>query len=193
MDAEIITSDRFRTNSWPGGTTTELYIFPLTADYKLRNFQFRLSTATVELEKSDFTGLPGVSRKLIILDGQITIKHEDRYSRQLKKFDVEEFEGDWKTSSEGKCTDFNLMTTRKTDGKLSAILIEKNQVVTCNNSEKSDWFFVYVFNGKIRTVIDSQIVVISRGDMLVLHKPGSCKTEIEGVENSELVFCEICI
>lgn len=191
MEVEIITSGNFKTNAWSGGTTTELFIFPASSDYKLRNFKFRLSTATVELEKSDFTRLPGVSRKLIILDSQITIKHEDRYLRQLKKFDVEEFEGDRITSSEGKCTDFNLMTTGNTNGKLSAILIEKNQVVTCNNCEKSDWFFAYVFNGKIRTVIDSQIVVISRGDMLVLQKPGSCKTEIEGVEKSELICTEI--
>lgn len=191
MDAEIITSDRFRTNSWPGGTTTELYIFPLTADYKLRNFQFRLSTATVELEKSDFTSLPGVSRKLIILDGQISIKHEDRYSRQLKKFDVEEFEGDWITSSVGKCTDFNLMTTGKTAGILSATKIGKDQFVTYNNSEKSDWFFVYVFKGKLRTVISDETIIINRGDLLVIQKPDSVKTQIEGLENSELVYAEI--
>jgi len=110
MGYSIITSHYLQPVSWSGGTTTELFIFPLTSDYHKRNFQFRLSTATVEKDKSDFTRLIGISRKLMVLDGKITLNHKDHYSRQINKFDVDEFEGDWKTSSIGKCTDFNLMT-----------------------------------------------------------------------------------
>ena len=69
MEYSIITTDNFKTSGWSGGTTTELFIFPPTADYQQRNFQFRLSTATVEADRSDFTLLNGISRKLMVLSG----------------------------------------------------------------------------------------------------------------------------
>jgi environmental stress-induced protein Ves len=57
-------------NNWSGGITTQLAIYPKDANYKKQNFQFRISTATVEIEESVFTKLPGVSRKLMILNGE---------------------------------------------------------------------------------------------------------------------------
>jgi uncharacterized protein len=191
MEYSIITSESFKQVCWSGGTTTELFIFPLEADYQQRNFQFRLSTATVEKEKSVFTLLSGISRKLMVLDGNITVNHEDHYSRQLKKFDVDEFEGDWKTSSIGKCTDFNLMTTGKTTGELTAFYIEKEQFINYKIKESSDWFFLYIYSGKVRIDIDKKIATIDKGDLLILNKLTIRTIGINGIENSELVLAEI--
>ncbi len=117
----------FKSNKWAGGLTTQLFIYPPTSDYQQLIFSFRISTATVTTEKSDFTILPGVSRKLMVLDGEITLYHENHHTKQLHKFDIDIFEGAWKTSSHGKCTDFNLMTTGKTIGELEAVIIKKSQ------------------------------------------------------------------
>jgi len=191
MEYTIITSQYFQPVAWSGGTTTELFIFPLTSDYQKRNFQFRLSTATVETDKSDFTTLFGISRKLMILNGKITLNHRDYDSRQLSKFDVAEFEGDWKTTSIGKCTDFNLMTSGTTTGELKALVIENEQSVNWSIKEDCDWFFMYLFSGKVRMAINNKIALINKGDLLISNKPSIRNFEIKGSEKSEIVFTEI--
>jgi environmental stress-induced protein Ves len=191
MKNKIFTSEHFKPVSWSGGTTTELYIFPQSADYLQRNFLFRLSTATVETERSDFTKLPGTSRKLMVLCGKITLNHDSRYSRQLNKFDIDEFEGDWITSSVGQGTDFNLMTTGKTTGKISAAVIEKDKYVKCNIKGNCDWFFIYLYSGKASIEINNKITSLNKGDLFVLNELSTRDFEIKGIENSELVFTEI--
>jgi environmental stress-induced protein Ves len=191
MEYTIITSENFIPVRWPGGTTTELFIYPLTAAYQQRNFQFRLSTATVETERSDFTSLPGISRKLVILSGQITISHEGHYSRQLNKFDADEFDGDWKTSSVGKCTDFNLMISGKTSGELASVVIKDKQSVNYTIKEKCEWLFLYMYTGEISIHPGNKISTLHKGDLLVLNNPAIKELEIQGIENSELVFIEI--
>ena len=59
---------------WIGGTTTQLAIFPATAEYTKFNFIFRMSTATVEIEESTFTFMPGVTRHLMILNFVFSLK-----------------------------------------------------------------------------------------------------------------------
>ncbi len=191
MDYIIITAENFKPTSWSGGTTTQLFIFPPTASYQERNFRFRLSTATVEVEKSDFTSLPGFSRKLMILAGEITINHEGHYSKQLNRFDVDAFEGDWKTSSVGKCTDFNLMTTGSATGEISACVVEKGTSLSVSVKENFDWFFIYLSSGKISIEIDNKTATLSKGDLLVFNKPTIRNLEIKGIENSELVISKV--
>lgn len=191
MNYSIITAEYFKTALWSGGTTTELFIFPLTADYQQRNFQFRLSTATIETDKSVFASLNGISRRLMVLDGKITLSHEGHYSRQLNKFDADEFEGDWKTSSIGKCTDFNLMTTGKTSGELTAIVIEIESCVNFNVKPNPDWLIIYIYSGTVRADLNNISATLNRGDLLVLNKLTTRSIEISGIENSELVISEI--
>ena len=118
MKITILTQHNFQTSKWSGGTTTQLYIYPAHSSYADKNFDLRISMAKVEVEESSFTSLPGVYRKLMILEGAITIHHEGQYSKQLKPFDVENFKGDWKTTSLGICTDFNVMTTGEKQSEL---------------------------------------------------------------------------
>ena len=191
MEYQIIASENFQPKRWSGGTTTELFIFPPTADYEKRNFQFRLSTAKVETEKSDFTSLPGISRKLMILFGKIAINHEGHYSRQLDKYDLDEFEGDWKTSSVGKCTDFNLMMTGKTSGELSAMAIKEKQHISYNIKENCDWLFMYLYSGKVSIEINHKTAILNKGDLLVVNNPPIINPEVLGIVNSDLVFSEI--
>lgn len=98
-----------KTSSWSGGTTTELYISPENGSYTERNFDFRISTATVEVEKSDFTSLVGFSRFLMVLEGEMELIHENQYTKRLKQFDFDFFDGSWKTESIGKVRDFNVI------------------------------------------------------------------------------------
>lgn len=191
MNPVLLPSSGFQPIQWSGGTTRQLFIFPPEAQYKDRNFKFRISTATVETETSEFTLLPGVSRKLMVLSGQITIHHQAHYSRLLSPFDIESFEGDWQTSAVGKCTDFNLMTTGKTSGELSPINIEKGQTAEYGTKEKCDWFFLYLFMGQVKVKVKDTITSLHAGDMLVWSQADQPGFELEGLENTKLVFVEI--
>jgi environmental stress-induced protein Ves len=190
MEYTLIAAENFQPTSWSGGTTTELFIFPPGASYLQRNFQFRLSTATVQTDKSDFSVLPGVSRKLMVLSGEITLHHEGQHSKHLSKFEIDEFEGDWKTSSLGKCTDFNLMTTGKTTGALAGIVVKANQHVNHAIKARGHWLFIYVYKGMIRIQLHDQVTTANKGDLLVVHKLIT-DLNIEGIETSELILSEV--
>lgn len=188
MDFSIIKASDFKTTKWSGGTTKQLYISPSAAEYQSRNFDFRLSSAKVEVEKSDFTLLPGVSRKLMILDSEMTINHQNHYSKTLHKFDYDEFEGDWKTSSIGKCTDFNLMTRNNTFGELNAAVIKKHKNLEFLTNSVWDFLFVYLFSGKIDFVFHMKKRLLSQGDLLVLNNLEDAVLLFFAHKNSELIF-----
>lgn len=151
----LIKSHQFQTSIWSGGTTKQLYIFPPEASYQERNFQFRLSTATVETEQSKFTSLPGVSRKLMILEGKIRITHEDHYSKELGKFEIDSFVGDWRTSAIGTCIDFNLMTTGNTSGELTPHLLSTGELINHSMKNNIRWAFLYVVSGSVNCITNS--------------------------------------
>ena len=68
MEIKKIGRDACRVSSWSGGTTTELSIAPENGNYQSRDFLWRLSSATVELEESTFTSLPDFDRIILTLD-----------------------------------------------------------------------------------------------------------------------------
>ncbi|WP_461632664.1 HutD/Ves family protein [Labilibaculum euxinus] len=193
MNIEIKKADDFNTINWSGGTSTQLYIYPPTSDYQQRDFDFRLSTATVEVEESDFTSLPGVSRKIMILDGAIEIIHENRYSKKLDKFDTDSFEGDWKTSSIGECIDFNLMTRGTSKGEIKALSIEKKQIVNLPLEKETDFLIGYIFSGEISLTINQKIHQLQQGNLLVITQFGSANLQLTGMENSEIIISKIII
>ena len=103
-------SPKGRTSTWAGGATTELWIWPEDGDYALRNFQVRISSATVRLDESDFTALPGVVRYITPLSGGFTLSHPDGRTVIMAPLDKPYcFDGGTATHCSGKATDFNLM------------------------------------------------------------------------------------
>lgn len=193
MLCETISSDNFERNQWAGGTTTQLFIYPLQAEYKKRNFSFRISTATVELETSQFTKLPGVSRKLMVLEGKMKLVHENQYSKELTKFEVDSFNGDWNTTSQGKCTDFNLMTIGKSQGKLAGLRIKKNKQIEYTVKKSSDWLLIYNYMGEVEIYVNDARYTLSEGDLFIGKEIATSKFQLTGIENSELVIAELSI
>ena len=59
---ELLHKKDYKTTEWSGGLTTELSIAPEGSVYADRDFMWRLSSATVELEERDFTSLPDYDR-----------------------------------------------------------------------------------------------------------------------------------
>jgi len=127
-----------RTTSWSGGTTSELYIYPENSFYAERNFSFRISTATVEQDESDFTKLPGFKRHLMLLEGELSLEHENHYAIKLNLLEQDFFSGEWQTKSRGKCSDFNLMTADGYAGSLA--ITDENAELSLSTDEFSAFY-----------------------------------------------------
>lgn len=84
------------------------FLSPKEGSYPDRPFDFRLSTATVEVEKSDFTDLSGYHRILMPLDASIRLNHLEQ-EVVLNPFQSYFFDGGNPVSSQGTCQDFNLI------------------------------------------------------------------------------------
>jgi len=109
MEIKIIKKKDLSTSRWSGGTTTQLAICPTGVDYSNRTFLWRLSSAVVEIESSDFTPLSGFNRVIMSLNGDLHLKHNGHHEILLSPYVADHFSGVWETSSIGKVTDFNLM------------------------------------------------------------------------------------
>lgn len=118
---DIIENANFKTSTWSGGKTTEIYIYPKNSTYKNLDFYWRLSSATVELEHSTFTKLPNITRYICTLDGNLSIKHDSENFISLLPFQIHKFQGDSNTESFGVVTDFNLMLGNGCEGSLTTI------------------------------------------------------------------------
>ena len=105
-----LTEKDYKVGLWSGGSTTELFIWPEGADYGKRKFSFRVSSAKVDLEESDFTPLPGVTRYITPLSGGFTLTHPGCDPVVMGPVDEPyRFSGEISTHCVGKATDFNLM------------------------------------------------------------------------------------
>lgn len=164
------------TTHWSGGTTTQLAIWPAEADYAARNFTWRVSTATVEAEESEFTRLPGISRILMSLEGTIGLEHQGHHSAVLEPFEQDSFMGDWTTRSYGRATDFNLMMAGAS-GTVDVLELkpqEEAMVPLCNKEHKSHHLSeVLYFMGDCEiSNIKNEPLNIDAGDVLTFTQNG---------------------
>ncbi len=104
-----VTPDQYIVSQWSGGTTTQVAIAPAGAVYADRDFLWRISSASVDLDESDFTALPDYHRWISTLKGGMTLSHEGGEKIVLAPYEIHQFDGGVDTHSWGRCTDFNLM------------------------------------------------------------------------------------
>jgi len=191
MKFHVLPSHSFTTNQWSGGTTTELFIYPKESSYQERDFLFRLSTATVEVEESTFTSLPGVYRKLMILDGKITINHQDHYKKSLNTFDTDAFEGSWKTTSVGHCKDFNLMLKENTKGDILHISVPGGETTLQALKCISNMVFVYAAKGICHINVQDKTIDLNVGDLVIMEELSSENLIFSSETGSDLVLVEV--
>ncbi len=121
MKTYLYKEENYSISNWSGGKTKELAIYPKGQKYIDRDFIWRLSSATVDLEESDFTRLPDYDRVLMVLDGEVVLEYNGERVAKLKTLEQDSFDGAWKTKSFGKITDFNLMVRKGNRGFLDVI------------------------------------------------------------------------
>lgn len=160
---EVLRRASHQIAQWSGGLTTELFIYPEQASYANRDFLFRLSTATVEIEHSTFTPLPGTKRTLMLLDGAMTLTHQGHHSIHLTPLQKDVFDGAWETESKGRCSDFNLMCRENAEGDVFGHSLKQGEEQTAHVT--ASMHFLYVVEGSI-SINDTSA---ERGDLIVFR------------------------
>jgi uncharacterized protein len=189
---EIIRKEDLTTSQWSGGSTTQLYIYPKHALYQKSDFDFRLSSARVKVEASTFTKLEGISRFIMILEGETLLTHQQRDTVHLKKFDIDYFEGHWDTTSRGKVVDYNLMLNQNHEGHLRQLSLKKDQVYQIETEYKKGFLICYLFQGQLSINDNGKDYLINKNDTLVF-KPDEDKTKIaiKAFEDCVLIISDI--
>lgn len=125
MNWTLYQKENYITTTWSGGTTTQLAIAPEGAVYADRDFLWRLSSARVELEHSDFTSLPDYNRLISVVKGDLDMKIGNGQRFRLAPCQVCSFDGGVPVESWGQCTDFNLMLRKgKCQGVTQSLVLE---------------------------------------------------------------------
>lgn len=191
MNITLLTNPDYQTSEWSGGSTTQLYISPANASYAERNFDFRISSARVEVPESTFTTLPNVNRKIMVLEGEITLNHKKQYIKTLQKYEVDTFNGDWETTAKGICTDFNIMTTGNQTSELSHMQLLANHYKTLTIEENYHTVCLYLHSGSIYVEINNKLYNLKKESLLVLSNINSFSFHLQAHKRSELIISKI--
>lgn len=164
---EKLTPDLMPTSAWSGGTTTQICIFPRTANYAEREFLWRISSATVDLQESDFTALPDYQRFISTLRGEIILTHNHGAQFTLKPYEIHAFSGGDSTHCVGRCTDFNLMLRRgKADGFMRADRLRGERKTLCLDS-RTEETLIYCAEGSCKLQTGDSSVKLAAGEAAI--------------------------
>ncbi|RSJ75807.1 HutD [Streptococcus cristatus] len=169
----LLSANDFQVSDWSGGKTKQLYLSPPTGHYGKRNFDYRLSTATVELAESQFSDLSGFHRILMSLDHTLHLHNASRQEETvLAPFTPYFFEGSDSITSRGTCTDFNLIYSDHYQGQMLAI--SDGQELSQDEAIQ----FIYALSDLMVTGTGLPSLNLETGQLLIVEKEAQ-ETELQ--------------
>ena len=169
----LLKSNDFQVSDWSGGKTKQLYLSPPTGHYGKREFDYRLSTATVELAESQFSDLSGFHRILMSLDHALHLHNASRQEETvLAPFTPYVFEGSDSITSRGTCTDFNLIYSDHYQGQMLAIS-DREEL-----SQDEAIQFIYALSDLMVTGTGLPSLNLETGQLLIVEKEAQ-ETELQ--------------
>lgn len=172
MLIRIIKSDEYIKSKWSGGKTTQIGIYPEDAEYKDRDFLWRISSATVDMEESTFTALPDYNRVIMTIKGGMELIHNGGGPIALEPFESHEFDGGALTVSRGRVVDFNLMMRKeRCSGFVHAFRLINGQekAIFWENGGPDETALFYAYGTDVSMLIDGEGYKLEEGDSLVLE------------------------
>ena len=175
----LLKSNDFQVSDWSGGKTKQLYLSPPTGHYGKRDFDYRLSTATVEAAESEFSDLSGFHRILMSLDHTLHLHNASRQEETvLAPFTPYFFEGSDSITSRGTCTDFNLIYSDHYQGQMLAI--SHGQELSQDEAIQ----FIYALSDLMVTGTDLPSLNLETGQLLIVEKETQ-ETELQIMFSSD--------
>ncbi len=112
-------------HSWSGGSTEEVLLLPEGSTWQNKDFKIRVSSAVCFGGSSLFTDFSGFTRHISPRKGTLQMEHVRESGQKdlvrLEPYEIDVFQGSWKTTSEGSYEDFNLLTDADYSGKVQAV------------------------------------------------------------------------
>ena len=173
MEILKYTSEDSLISHWKGGKTSQISIWPEYSSFEKRDFIWRISTATIEVDESDFTVLPGYERIIFVLEGEVILSYEGERITRLSKYQQDRFSGSARTKSYGKIEDFNLIYKTNADAYLELIEAKNENTPIGFENHLSDEYeletnFFHCCTGYGIITFNEKEIFIKNGDTLVL-------------------------
>ena len=160
-------------STWSGGTTTQVAIAPEGAVYANRDFLWRISSATVDMEESIFTALPDYNRYISTLEGEIDVIHDEGQPFLLAPYKVHAFDGGVNTKSFGRCRDFNLMLRKGAcEGLMESVCVEGDVDVSLCEAAKAAaeaTLVLYLCEGAVTVEANGETVTLAPGESVMIQ------------------------
>ena len=193
-----MTPDNYIVSQWSGGTTTQVAIAPAGAVYADRDFLWRISSASVDLDESDFTALPDYHRWISTLQGGMTLSHEGGEKIVLAPYECHQFDGGVDTHSWGRCTDFNLMLRKgKCQGVVrSPKLAAGEQQSVSFESAPSEQFpaadlLIFCGEGKATVTLGEEKVILEGLHSALVKNAVGASVTVECAEDAAFMIAEV--
>ena len=162
MNISLFPKKNNKASIWSGGLTYEYMIYPKTANYADRDFVFRISSATIEKEPSEFTKFKGYYRYLVMLDNCLDIEI-NKEKKVYEKYEIMEFNSDDEVTSYTKGIDFNWMVSEKT---------AHHKLKITNSNQQCNAEILFLFSLNITTIkINENCYDLEPYDLLVIENP----------------------
>lgn len=188
----ILKPEDFRTTNWSGGKTTEMLIWPIDGNYGERNFDWRISSATVEIEESDFSDLTGFNRFLTVLDGKLLLDHGDEVEHEIRGLKVYEFDGGKKTHCVGCARDFNLIHKKELNALMGRKEIAEHEHIQ-PETPVCGYLVVFVASGEVDIRFGNKEYFSIGENTIVMADKLDDETDmnIYAKKKSDLIICSI--
>lgn len=194
---ELLKQEDYKPTFWSGGMATELTTYPLNSNYASKNFLWRLGFAKIDIDESTFTSLPKISRKLMVIEGNLTLDHKDNYKKLLTSFDQDHFMGDWKTKTYGRATVFNLMTQENYDGELLHLNLKPSSQLNFEHkapaNKNLEAICFYTVSGSFKCTIDDKVLEAASKDLILIKDIVSSYNPQIMLSNTALVAADIIV
>lgn len=185
MQIKMYQKEDYPVSNWSGGKTTQLFIYPENSEYAKRNFLFRISSATVDCERSEFTSLPGVDRVILPLKGSLHLFYEGYGEKVLAPYEQDRFDGGWNTVSVGKATDFNLMLREGTKGEVEVYPLQTQESLCLQNDDS----MMLVFAAEGNLCLDEK--PFDNWQLAVVDGEGKISIQNKEEKPAKVIVCRI--
>ena len=187
-------TEDYNTGKWSGGETTEFAIYPEKANYIDRDFIWRLSSATVDVDESTFTKLPEFDRILMVLEGEAVLAHGNERTVKLTALEQDSFCGDAGTKSFGKIKDYNLIMKKGCSGSLKVYEVQSaaQAVERADQGEHTQASYgFYCIEGYVVVSAAGETHMVPAGKQLVLDLDEGEMVDLSVMGEGKAVVAEV--
>lgn len=177
MNFKIISKEDLLPSIWDGGKTYEYFISPADSSYSNRDFDFRISSATIEKSPSNFTRFESYQRYLVMLDSDLKLNRNGK-EENYAQHEIFEFDSNDEIQSFSIGNDFNLMVRK---GKNPFQI----KVQMLNDMYENPWMFVFAIK-ETTLKLNQKEIKMNANDLLVLTNDLVESISIES--NQEVIF-----